>query len=360
MRWVDLLHRWTGGLIGLLLATMGLSGALLIHRRLWVMLPHAGDGQVQTTDRLAAATARLMADPKARPELLTFADRDFGLDRLAYKGGAGAYADQTGAIVARWPSQWGRPELWLFDLHHHLFAGEAGETVIGVAALAGLGFVVTGAILWWRTRRTFAFRLWPRRMSRPAIVRHHRDLGIVAAPLLLLSLATGALMVFRPLTALAFGPGAPAAIAASAKPPAIPPGKLNQALDWPGMVRAARARFPEAELRSIALPRRGIGVVAFRMKQPEEWLPNGRTTLWFAADTGRLVAARDARALPRAVRAFNLLYPLHAAEVGGLAYRLLMTLSGVALTVLGTLTVWTFWFRRASIGGKAPSPRIGR
>jgi uncharacterized iron-regulated membrane protein len=49
---------------------------------------------------------------------------------------------------------------------------------------------------------------------------------------------------------------------------------------------------------------------------------------------------------PRAAQVFNGAYPLHAAKVGGLAYRLLMTLSGLALALLGSLTVWTFWFKR--------------
>ena len=58
-------------------------------------------------------------------------------------------------------------------------------------------FIVTGAILWWRTRRTFRLRLWPRRLTRPAILMHHRDLGIAVAPLLLLTAVTGTMMIFR-------------------------------------------------------------------------------------------------------------------------------------------------------------------
>ncbi len=50
--------------------------------------------------------------------------------------------------------------------------------------------------------------------------------------------------------------------------------------------------------------------------------------------------------MPAGAQVFNGAYPLHAAKVGGLAYRLLMTVSGLALTLLGTLTVWTFWFKR--------------
>jgi uncharacterized iron-regulated membrane protein len=119
---------------------------------------------------------------------------------------AGAYADQAGNIVTRWQSQWERPELWIFDLHHHLFSGDVGETIIGVAGLAAILFVVTGAILWWRTRRTFKFRLWPKRLSRPAIVMQHRDLGIVVAPLLLLSAVTGTMMIFKPFAAIVVRP----------------------------------------------------------------------------------------------------------------------------------------------------------
>src|SRR3546814_5807367 len=118
--------------------------------------------------------------------------------QLRFNEGAGAYASQSGEIVTRWASQWERPELWILDFHHHLFAGDDGEWVIGIAGLCGLFFVISGVILWWRTRKTFQFRLWPKRMSRPAIVMHHRDLGVVVAPLLLISIVTGTMMIFRP------------------------------------------------------------------------------------------------------------------------------------------------------------------
>jgi uncharacterized iron-regulated membrane protein len=64
---------------------------------------------------------------------------------------------------------------------------------------------------------------------------------------------------------------------------------------------------------------------------------------WFDPATGKMVATRDAQGLPLGSRIANLDYPLHAAKVGGLAYRLVMTVSGVTLTLLGTLAVVTFW-----------------
>lgn len=346
MRLIDLLHRWSGGVVGLLLAVLGLSGALLVHKDLWVGVPGVHDAQVQDTAALAARAEIYMADPAGRPRSIVFGTRDFALDKLSYQGEAGAYANQAGRIVERWESQWDRPEIWLFDLHHHLFYGDAGEVVAGAAALFGVGFVVTGLILWWPLRRSFEFRLWPKALSRFPILRHHRDWGVILAPVLALSLITGAIMVFRPLADVVLGPGAAAEVATALKAP--PPRKARLAADpdWRGMIETARRLYPQAEVRILSLPRANSGLISLRLRQPREWLPNGRTTLWFAADTGELVHSRDALALPSRAQAYNALYPLHAAKVGGLPYRLLMTVSGLTLGLFGSLTVWTFWFKR--------------
>lgn len=355
MRLIDLLHRWSGGVVGLLLAVLGLSGALLVHKDLWVGVPGVHDAQVQATAALADRAETLMGDPTGRPRSIVFGTRDFALDKLSYQGEAGAYANQAGRIVERWDSQWQRPEIWLFDLHHHLFYGDAGEIVAGVAALFGLGFIITGLILWWPMRRSFEFRLWPRAMSRFPILRHHRDWGAILAPVLALSLMTGAIMVFRPVADLILGPGAAAEVTASLKAPPPIDAKLAAQPDWRRMIETARRLYPEAEVRILSLPREGNGLISLRLRQPREWLPNGRTTLWFAADTGELVQTRDALKLPPRVQSYNALYPLHAAKVGGLPYRLLMTLSGLTLGLFGSLTVWTFWFKR-----RKPRPRVAR
>jgi uncharacterized iron-regulated membrane protein len=349
MKTLDLLHRWTGGLIGLVLVVLGVTGTILLYRDSFVMLPHAVDRQVQSTEAIISAVETIMADPSGRPASILFAREGFGLNLLTWPDRSGAYADQSGQIVIRWASHWQRPELFLFDLHHHLLAGETGEIVAGVAGLCALFFVISGTILWWRTRATFAWRVLPARMTRPAILRHHRDLGVVMAPLLLLSAFTGVSMIFPVVSAVVIGPATPAVLAQSGKAPEVAPAALAQRPNWRGMIATARQRHPDAEIRLIALPREPGGLITMRMKQPAEWLPNGRTTLWFAPDSGRLVEARDALRLPREAQWYNTLYPLHAAKVGGLTYRLVMTLVGLTLTLLGSLTVWSFWFRRRPV-----------
>lgn len=355
---IDALHRWMGGIVGLVLAILGFTGALLVHKDSWVHLPHADDAQVQNTEHLAAVTQKIMGDHAGPPQSLTFASQNFGLLRLTHTDGAGAYTDQNGTLVTQWQSQWERPEIWLFDLHHYLFSGDTGKTITGIAGVCGVIFVVTGFMLWWKTRKTFVFRLWPARMTRPSIVRHHRDLGVVFAPLLLLSLVTGTVLVFRPMATLLFGPGAPAQIEDALKGPEPRSEKLASGLDWAKMIRTGRQHFPDAEIRSISLPRNDNGLITLRMRSPEEWLPNGRTTLWFAAQSGALIATRDAADLPFAVRGYNLLYPLHAAKVGGLAFRIVMTLSGFSMALLGTFAVWSFWFRKSKLSAPSSIRRV--
>ncbi|MEN3975525.1 PepSY-associated TM helix domain-containing protein [Emcibacter sp. SYSU 3D8] len=346
-----LAHRWAGGFIGLLLAVLGLSGTLLIYEDAWVRatVPHAADTQVTDTAAIAASVGQLLADPDTRPSSIVLSSAGNGVHRLYYGGEAGAYASQAGEVVTRWTSKWDRVEVWLFDLHHHLLAGETGEAVAGAAALAGLVFVVTGLVLWWRTWRLFSPRPWPRSLSRLAIVQHHRDMGALAAPLLFLALLTGAMMTMRPVSDFVLSPLSSAAqMRAATAPPTVEGGPLAERLDWPAMLGAARARFPDAEFRTIGLPRKPGGLISLRMRQPAEWLPNGRTNVWFEPSTGEIVAVRDALRLPTGSKASNMVYPLHAAKVGGLVYTALMTVTGLVLTLLGTLAVFSFWFASGS------------
>lgn len=347
MRTLDLLHRWAGGIIGLVLMLLGLTGSILVYKDDWVTAPGAGDALVDDPVVVGRTLTGLLSGAEPRPDSIIFASDDFGLHRLRVKDGAGAYADQAGTIVARWDGIWERPELWLFDLHHYLLAGDVGETFIGIVALIGLFFVVSGVILWWKLRRTFQFRLWPARMSRPAIIRHHRDLGVVVAPILFLSCMTGAMITLRPVADLLLRPLGPAAEwRASTAAPKVKGGPLAEVPDWTAMLSAARERFPDAQFRILSLPRRPGDLISLRLKQPAEWLPNGRTLVWFAPEDGRIVDARSALDLPAGMQLFNKIYPLHAAKVGGLAWKLVMTASGLAMAMLGSLAVWTFWFRR--------------
>ncbi|MBW6528215.1 PepSY domain-containing protein [Sphingomonas sp. RHCKR7] len=347
MRALALLHRWVGAIVGALLALLGTTGALLVWRDPLTLVPHAGDAPLRDPATLARVLDSLAAG--ARPlDRVTLAGEGLGVHQVVFRDGGGAYLSQGGEVVARWSSAWQRPELLLFDLHHRLLLGEAGETVIGVAALVGLVLVVSGAVLWWRTRARFRPRPWPARMTSGAIVHHHRDLGVLTAPLLALSLLTGAMMALPAVERLLL---APLGASDRVRPPRLPATRPSAAPAprLAPLLAAAAHRFPGAELRRVQWPRGARAPLALRLRQSFEWTPNGRTFVYADPVTLRIVGVADPAAGGAHERAREKLYPLHAAKVGGLAWKLAITASGLALALLGSLAVYGFWATRARV-----------
>jgi uncharacterized iron-regulated membrane protein len=342
MRRLALLHRWAGGLAGALLAMIGLTGAVLVWKDAWIGIPHAGDPVVLDSAALAAATSAALADAGGDLSRITFAGNGIGLHQAIRADGGGAYLSQAGEVVERWSSAWQRPELWLFELHHHLLIGKTGETVTGLLGLLGLFFAVSGIILWWRTRRSFAFRLWPARLTRGAIIRQHRDLGVVAAPMLLVSMLSGSIMTLAPVAERLLGP-TPSAPPVAPASPAGAVAAIGPGLDWAAVFEAARRRFPEAEPRRLQLPGRLGGPLVLRLRQPFEWTPNGRTYLTIDPATARIERVVNAANAGTARSLEEKLYPVHAARVGGAAWKLAIGFGGLALAMLGGFAVYGFW-----------------
>jgi len=351
-----LLHRWAGGVAGLLLAVIGLSGTVLVWEGAWIALPGAGDAVTGDPAAIGAAVeAALAVDPAL--SRITFAGEEIGLHQAIYADGSGAYLTQAGEVVDRWDSLWGRPELWLFDLHHYLFLGETGKNLTGVLGLLLFAFTVSGLVLWWRTRRTFRFRPWPARLTRSAIVRQHRDLGAVAAPLLLLASFTGTSMVFPALSDTLLAPWADPV---EAPEPPLASGPVTEETDWPAVMANAQAAFPEAAPRRLMMPGEPGAPLALRLKQDFEWTPNGRTYVWLDPATAEVLATDDPAAGDAASAFSEKYYPLHAGKVGGPLWRLVLSFAGLALVALGTFATWSFWFaapprHRAPLGAAVPA-----
>ena len=339
MKLLSLLHRWTGGLVGLVLAVIGLSGTVLLWEDSWILLDGANDAPASSPAELAKAI-EVAIETAPGLSRVTFAAEEIGLHQAIYSDGSGAYIAQDGTVIDRWSGIWERPELWLFDLHHYLLMGEVGKTITGVMGILLLAFTITGAILWWRTRKTFRFRLWPARYTASAIVRHHRDMGVVASPLLLIAAATGTMMVFPAISAALLSPMA----GADAKPE-LPTDLASgtESTDWEAVMANAQGAYPSAAARRLMMPATPGEPIAIRFRQDFEWTPNGRSYAWVAPETGAILATDDPAMGDAASALVEKFYPIHAGKVGGILWRSAMTFAGLALVLLGLLASWSFW-----------------
>lgn len=326
------LHAWAGTALAILAMVFGLTGSLLVVEDNWIRatVPAARAEVDLDPVRLGAALDRLeTAEPGLTSVVLP--GGAVGAHRLYLTDKGFGYADADGAVVDRWRGA-SRAETWIFDLHHELLAGHTGKLVAGGAGLALLLMILTGLIVWIPSWRAAGWRVWPRSGARRELIGSHRNLGLIFAfPLLVFSL-TGAAIVFHGTTQALLG-GAP-------KPPT--PVVDSGDVDWARALAAAQARFPEATLRMAIRPAAPGKPATIRLKQPEEWHPNGRTTVTIDPATSRVVATSDANTLSLGIRAYNAFYPLHASSVGGWLYDVVTALSGLAMAGLGGVGAWAF------------------
>lgn len=222
---------------------------------------------------------------------------------------------------------------FLFDLHAHLLAGERGERVGGLIGLLGALMVLTGVYLWWPARRRFRWaNALPSGWVRRRMIAWHRDLGLLASPILLILCLTGGGIVFYAqagaiLNGL-FGdpplPPEPAPALAAARPAPLPEASL--------LARIGE-ELPDARLVFYYPPPPGSGVYGFRLQRPCELHPNGRSYVYLDA-AGRTLQRTDACSLPPGERALHAIYPLHAGKAGSDVYKLLVFLGGLALAAV--------------------------
>lgn len=363
MRWrpaLALLHRWAGLFIGSVLILLGVTGAVLVFRPELTALSYpeqAGRAALvesEWPERVAAIQARYGTDLRSiktpRPHLDVW--------ELWLTDGRRAVLDGRDVSVLDEWSGAERPLEFLFELHADLLAGEVGHLVVGAVGIAGTLMLVTGAVLWWPRRRSFrAGLLRPKANRRGPWLSAHWTAGIVLLPLGLIPLVTGAAIVFH-------AEAKALLIAATLEPPRQPPpvvasGPVDR-VDWAAALRTARAAFPQADMVFISPPRGEGQPVSFRLRQPGEWHPNGRSTVQVEPGTGALLQAVDANLLSRGERLANSMYPIHAASIGGLAFALVTAVTGLGLAWLSAAGIWA-WVRGRRGAAKVPAgaPREG-
>ena len=73
--------------------------------------------------------------------------------------------------------------------------------------------------------------------------------------------------------------------------------------------------------------------------------PERAKLVWVDPATATIVSVEDPASGDAASAVTEKYYPVHAAKVGGILWRLAMTFAGISLAMLGILATWSFWMK---------------
>lgn len=248
---------------------------------------------------------------------------------------------------------------WLFELHGELFSGQVGRAVLAAGALGGLLMIATGYWLWWPARWASAFRVHAGSGRRRLLFDLHRVGGALAGLLIATSLMSGLYMAWRPVAGLVS--------ALSGAKPLVPPSLAAHPLDSPRrqppsidrLVAAADAALPCGRPGYVEVPADPARPVRVRKRLPRETHPNGLSMVWLDPRTAEVLRVARHDELDPGTRLYQLMYPLHIGELGGLPHLALTGLSGALLAALSVAGGW-LWLARRRLRRRPASQPFGR
>lgn len=353
--WMRRVHLVLGLTAGLILSVSGITGSALVFRNELdaVLHPHLlraqpGPVRLGLDPVLAAAQTAHPGERPARVQMPRTPAETYEIT-MAGPDPLQVYVDPyRGTVLGARRESETLPNV-LFEIHHTLLAGEAGERVLGITALLLLLVVLTGIVVWWPGWRA-GWRRFVRAVSvrmggswRAVTFDLHRALGFWTIGFLTVVAVTGASLVFheRFMAGLDWITGSPPRPVAPAVVPVQGARPTVQS-----MVDRADAAIDGGQVTYVMLPASPTAPLTVRKKTEEELHPSGRNFVYLDPGTGRVLAAEAARTAHAGTRAYNVLYPVHIGRWGGLPSRILHVLLGLTPAILLVSGALMWWNRR--------------
>lgn len=350
------LHKYTGLVLGLLLAITGLSGSLVVFDR-------------ELDEWLAPATVPIA--PAATPASL-----DLALSNAVAAVGNGtaptriALGRHAGAPhIVRFPTvpgttgplevsidpgsaevlavrTWGQyPVTWIYHLHLSFLGGATGELVVGLLGFLLLFFSLSGLYLWWPKPGRWRQALTLRRGRGLFLLNYdlHKTAGIYFLPVYIVLAFSGINLVFHEPVERLVG-----ALLPVQEPPAPLSGTARgQPLTVDAAAQIAREQFPGSRLNRVYLPASAEASYSITLIQPEEpWNEYGATVVWVDQYSGTVLATWDALNIPAGNTVLEWLFPLHNGDALGLPGRILVFIAGLLPALLFGTGVYMWWRKR--------------
>lgn len=195
---------------------------------------------------------------------------------------------------------------FIHHLHTSLLSNDVGQIVLLISAMVALIMLVSGIYLWWPGRKGFRWRFikpfpFKLRMS----LQLHRHTGIVAAPILLIIMLTGGIILWQKLVGPIF---APIAMREDIQKHSYSSAQFVAST----ALSVAKEKLPDGRLTYIRPPNGEHNYYRFRFRLPREWHPNGRTSINVHTDSPVIKLTPRSDKLPWPNQLVNQIYPFHS------------------------------------------------
>lgn len=351
------IHKWLGIFLSLWLLLITLTGTVLLYKNDLLELQYPQLEQSERANQKQAINI-MQSGVMTEDERYVFVPTELHpwVEAIDGDGGRHYYSIEGELLLHR--AQYGDWISWFIEFHHHLLLDDIGEELQGIFGLLTLVIFITGLIKWWPKGR------WKKRdlgvtFSRPTkkkwgqtLWQSHRTLGVVLFLPMFLLILTGVAMIYSS----AFGVGLNFLFPQHTEETVdyqtkiVEQNKKAEGLtaNWNTRIKEAQKIMPE--IRPIMVY---LNSDRLRVRQPEEWHPNGRSYVSFHPETSQISKVTNYRNQTLGTKLAQKVYPLHIAEVGGLTYFTLAVLSGIALIWICISGVWFWlWCRAKKKSGK--------
>lgn len=350
------LHRYVGLSVGAVLVLLGLTGSVITYQQELDALLHPGllttsSRGVRLSLAQGEATARAALPAAATLQWARLPHEPTGVISWFYRDQQGASWELTTDPHAARVLGQRRSDTHLlaviYELHATLYAGVAGNVVLGVLAFLTLLLIGVGVWLWWPRRGRWRQALTIKHDVGPARLHFdlHRVSGAYAASLLLVAAFTGIYMALPPVMNAMVSLFAPISENVEMRGAA---GARTVSLD--DAVAAAQRHFPGTEPKVLVLPDGSEGVYEISLYRPGDRLhrKSGEWIAYIDPATGnalRLVSPLTYRSGDRFIA---WMFPLHNGEAFGEASRAVVCAVGLVPLLLAATGV-SIWLRRRSL-----------
>ena len=326
------LHSWVGALLALLLIVQGLSGVLAVLRgEMIAATVPAARAAKPSPDSLGPALEAFAAAGGGHVRAVLFSPHGLSVHRLWLEEGASAFIDGQGREVQRWRGNRSTEE-GVLSLHRSLLFGKAGDLIVGLVGVGGLGLTAVGLLIWAYPRPRLDGRIWPATAARRDVYRAHQNLGALLSLFLLVQLTTSLVMSYGGAARTVLGVEVPRA-------PRTAP--FTGPTPWTAILKAARDSVPNGEIRRVISPTHAHDPFVINLHAPEEWTWEAATVV-FVDGRGTVVGVSPSADQTVGTRIYAMLKALHTGDYGGLLGRLGAGLVGLGLAAIGGFGLWSF------------------